>query len=430
MSKQIFRDFISKKTNQTSQPERQNLERYENQIERDYTDKHKNKSFFSFKNLSILIILGIVFLIGFFQLSDMFSSVVIKVTPVSENIVLDEVYTAIANGSTDPDSIRYKVMKIEQSESAPISASGSEKVSTKASGEIIVYNEQSETPQKLVTGTRFESTDGKIYKIDKAISIPGSKKIDGKVIPGSLAVTVYASEPGEEYNIAVTDFTLPGLKDSPKFKTVYGRGKTEMKGGFLGERKILSAIDVSSAKKKLEESLRQNLLSKAKNQVPDGYILFDDAVLFDFKDNSEEVGKSKSEGDKLAVTVTGSLNGAIFNSVELAQFIAKQKVQDIKDYSVHLKNPGILDFKIISKDNLDLSSNKNFSFKLVGSPTLIWDFSEKDFKQNLVGLPKDKYQEIFKKYPMIEKAETVFTPSWSSYFPSNVDKISIELLNK
>ena len=38
--------------------------------------------------------------------------------------------------------------------------------------------------------------------------------MDGKNIPGSVDVKVYANEPGEKYNIGLSDFTIPVLKET------------------------------------------------------------------------------------------------------------------------------------------------------------------------------------------------------------------------
>ena len=51
----------------------------------------------------------------------------------------------------------------------------------KASGQIIVYNAYNDNNQKLIKNTRFETPDGKIYRIQASIIVPGTKVEEGKI---------------------------------------------------------------------------------------------------------------------------------------------------------------------------------------------------------------------------------------------------------
>jgi len=106
-----------------------------------------------------------------------------------------------------------------------------EESGTKASGIITVFNEYSSSPQLLVASTRFLSSDGKIFRTIKDISVPGSEIINDEIIPDSINITVMADYPGIEYNISPSDFTIPGFKGSPKYVGLYGKSNTAMNGG-------------------------------------------------------------------------------------------------------------------------------------------------------------------------------------------------------
>ena len=80
-------------------------------------------------------------------------------------------------------------------------------IERRASGKIIVFNNYSTNSQRLIARTRFETLEGKIYRIRDAVVVPGISDKDGRKTPGSIEVTVFADEPGEEYNIGYTDFT-------------------------------------------------------------------------------------------------------------------------------------------------------------------------------------------------------------------------------
>jgi hypothetical protein len=432
MRKQPFKDFISGAGNR---PERDRSTIKE--IREDPIRQHKaptfslgrstKRNFFSVTSTKAIVFVSI-FLFGLFLwFSSAYSSVLVKVTTISEEIVLDDTFVAISTEGAVKDGVVFKRMKIEETASLPITANESRTVSQKASGEIIVYNNFSQEPQNLISGTRFESPDGKIYKIDKAVTVPGRKTISGKIVPGSITVTVYAAEPGKEFNIGPTDFTLPGLKDSPRFKSVYGRGKGDMSGGFSGEMKMVSPSDVAITKKKLEDDLREKLKAKIPIQIPAGYITYNDITFISFEDNSKDIG-SEWDGDKVYLKMKGTSVSLIFEKKELASIIAKKKLPTLTNYNVHANDMESLVLRVAAAENLSTEDSKMFSFKLSGATKIVWDIDVENFKRDLLGIKKESYQDIFKKYPTIDRAETVFKPSWSRSFPDDVARINVELI--
>ena len=120
-------------------------------------------------------------------------------------------------------------------------------VERRARGKIVIFNKASQAPQALISETRFEAPDGKIYRIAQTITIPGYARENGEIIPGSREVEVIADKPGAEYNIGLVDFTIPGFKGSHKFETVFARSKIEMTGGFTGTEQAIRAEDLERA---------------------------------------------------------------------------------------------------------------------------------------------------------------------------------------
>src|SRR3989344_1806407 len=52
---------------------------------------------------------------------------------------------------------------------------GQQMVVKKARGEITVYNNYNSEPQNLITTTRFESAKGLIFRIQRSITVPGTR---------------------------------------------------------------------------------------------------------------------------------------------------------------------------------------------------------------------------------------------------------------
>lgn len=236
------------------------------------------------------IILLVVLLIGGYAVSKAVATATITVTPRQQKLSVDANLNAVRSGTVSDASstpLVFDVITVEDSQSTMVPSGGTENVEKKASGKIIVYNDFSEKPEKLIKNTRFQTPDGKIYRVQEAISIPGKTSAG----PGTLEVTVVADQAGDSYNIDKSDFTVPGLKGDPRFDKVYGRSKTEISGGFVGTTKIIAEADRAKVRDAAQAALSTLLKDKAKKELPAEYLTYDDAAFISF---SEEVGQKGS----------------------------------------------------------------------------------------------------------------------------------------
>src|SRR6185369_16142505 len=70
--------------------------------------------------------------------------------------------------------IPVRIIEKEQAVTLTMDASGmSQGSAQKARGNVTIYNEFSAEPQSLVATTRFESTDGKIFRLIEGVTVPG-----------------------------------------------------------------------------------------------------------------------------------------------------------------------------------------------------------------------------------------------------------------
>jgi len=70
--------------------------------------------------------------------------------------------------------------------------------------------------------------------------------------------------------------------------------------------------------------------------------------------------------------------------------------------------------------------DERFSFSIQGQTTIVWQYSQANLGAALAGLSKRNYQDVFRDFPTIERAETTFSPKWRRSFPKDVEKITIE----
>jgi len=365
--------------------------------------------------IALFAVLFVVF--SFFGL---FAGATIKVTPKQEQTVIEGEF--ITYQEEGEEKLTFDVMILAKEEGKDVPATEEREVERKASGQIVIYNKHSGASQPLIKNTRFETPDGKTYRIKESVTVPGTTVENGEIVPGSLEVTVYADEPGESYNVGLTDFTVPGFKGSPQYQNFYARSKTEMTGGFSGVLKYPSEEDIKNARTELQETLEKELIAEANVQKPENFILYEDGIFLSYEgeDQIEE-----TSGNTVRITERATLNGVIFDRNELAKFIARQVLGSYDGSPVTIPDMDQLSFRIVDKEYAS-PFDESLSFVLSGTGKIIWTIDEDALKKELGGKPKKGFQEVLAAFPHIERAEASIKPFWKRKFPEDPDKIKIE----
>ncbi len=368
---------------------------------------------------------SILVLILFFFFSSSFSRVSVRVETTKKEISLDELIFLNKDGAGG--GVKYDLMKLEDTELSNVPVTGSKIVSRLATGNVTIYNSYSSTAQKLLIGTRLQTKDGKIYKINNAVIVPGTSILGGKIVPGSVSVPVKASLAGVAYNIPASDFTIPGFQGGPKYEKFYAKSNKEITGGFSGEIKISSPADLQKARSSLEEVIKQKLTKNAFAQVPKNFILYEDLTFLNFKDNTiDNSSLVENAGEAGSLKVTGTLNVIIIDSNNLRNFIVNKKIPDLnKDAKIIISGLDKLTLKILNKEKVNINVLDTIIVRGTGKLPAVWDFDENILKTKLLGIKKSKYQDVFKEFPVIEKASADFSPWWAIYFPTDPTRIEI-----
>lgn len=229
---------------------------------------------------------------------------------------------------------------------------GSHLKKEKARGIIRVYNAYSTHPQVLIATTRFVSADGKLFRTPKRVVIPGGRYEKGKLIPGFIDIEVVADQPGEEYNIGPTTFSIPGLAGTAKYTAFYGKSFQPMKGGkIVKESMIFKKEDLENfvkayLKKQIsekEEIDQENINIKYRLEDQDfdeGKILFEleiSAKIFkkiDLEDIKEKFfDKTPQEIKEIFISTPGILGGEI----KLTPFWIKKVPKDPRRVEIEIK---------------------------------------------------------------------------------------------
>lgn len=362
---------------------------------------------------------GLFALLAFVAYTFIFSSVTVTIKPVRQSVEVAQTVTIAQEDIMLGDNA--KLVTATSTKSTSVERRGTSKVETKASGTIIIYNSFDKNPQKLITNTRFESKEGKTYRIAESITVPGMNGTN----PGSIEALVYADSVGDEYNIASTELTVPGFKGTPRYQKFTAKTKTALEGGFSGVRETVADEDVEKAKQELIPELEKTAQESIKLFNPgDDYVLIPDTVRVAISDNRKDLPREKN----LEYVLTASATAVYVKKEYIEQKIKEvHGITDEEDTKLKIEN-----FSDVTMTSVIANgTNKNIggvSFNISGTPTFIAGIDEAILATTLAGTKKSEFTEKMKKFGGVLEAKSSFRPPWKSSFPKDTKQIHLKIV--
>lgn len=351
------------------------------------------------------------------MLSTMFAGATITVFPRQETVAAPA--SIVARMSAPVGSLSYQTATISRSATTTVPASGTKQVSRQASGLITIYNTYSSETQRLIANTRFEASDGKIFRIHDSVVVPGMS--DGS--PGTASITVYADSPGAEYNRGETRFTIPGFKGDPRYAKFYAETKS-ISGGFVGTEPAVAAADLSAAQSALQKGLQAAVQSALLSEIQEGFMPLTSTLKITYANISQTSGV----GNNAQLSQSAQATVFIVREHDLASAIAAAVVQSYKGEAVALADPSQV---IIAVATTTKTTDGSLTLQLSGTPTLVWQYDPAALIAALLGKNKGSFQQIIQSFePAIMRAEAKIRPFWKTNFPSTPEKIQIEKGNE
>ncbi len=320
--------------------------------------------------------------------------------------------------SVIPGSLIEKEKTIEKS----FSPSQEKETAQKARGEIIVYN-KSTSPYRFVPGTRFQSSDGKIFKSLDWISIPAGNPDN----PSKVEVLVEAEEAGEEYNIKPSTFTLPGLQGTVIYNLVYGKSEKEMSGGFVGKAKIVSEEDILEAEremKALQEKAVEDLKEEIFKDLPENLDFLKEAVVID----KEEIAFDKKAGDAGEIfkgKTSVKIKLLTFKEEDVRKIISEIVKGEVKD-GVEFQE--VLSSQVV---NYQISEAQGWTeaihIEFKGNEKVAWKIDEEEVKQKIMGKTYEEFQKYIQEEMKgkIKDSNFVLSPFWTNRIPTRPERVKI-----
>lgn len=365
-----------------------------------------------------LALLGMVTAVGF-----AFGGAVVEVTLKAVPIEVSTNGTASSATTTTELYLPYQPFVVEGAEQASVEPEGTRRVERKATGTIIVYNNFSSAPQRLIKNTRFETPEGAIYRIPESIVVPGQKKENGKTIPGSIETSVSADQPGVEHNRELTDFTVPGFKSSPeRYAGFYARSKTPLTGGFVGLAPFAPPEQITAARSALRATLEEKLRAEVAQKVSADSFVFSGGYAF----TAVSVPEAETKDKKIEIAERGTLTAFVFSREALARYLARRILLRYDGAPVSFEKPEDLSFAFLNKADFGKGGEPNVLFGLSGKGTIVWTLDEAALTEALAGKTKDDTAAVIAGYPAIVRSQVTIRPFWKKAFPENPARITIK----
>lgn len=359
----------------------------------------------------------------------------VQIVPTESVVTISSDLTAGSDASETEDSdLNYDLITVSAEVSKNVKVTGEEQVEKKASGNITIFNNHSGASQTLVKNTRFESSTGLIYRIQSAVTVPGRKSQGGTTVPGSVTVPVFADKAGAEYNIGLSDFTIPGFKGDPRYQTITAKSdpKAPLQGGFVGKVKKIQPSDLQAAQASMEVELRDVLNTRILAEVPANYVFFKDGAIITFQDMLNG-GESSDSNNQTPETTTvrkkATITGVLFDKEKLTARIAESAPQQDGTYKAFtIKDWGTIKFSFKNNSEANISSREPIQFSMNGQATLVAQVNKEEVASVLAGKKKSQLHELLSSLSYVEKAELKTYPAWARSLPKDIKKINIEVI--
>ncbi|MDD5552113.1 MAG: hypothetical protein PHI88_03095 [Candidatus Pacebacteria bacterium] len=300
-------------------------------------------------------------------------------------------------------------------------SSKEEEVTKKAEGEVTLYNKDTSS-YRFISGTRFQTKDGKIFKSKDRISVPAGSVSN----PSEVKVEVVAEKAGKEYNIEATSFTLPGLKGDSLYDKVSAKSIESMEGGIIGKAKIVAEEDIKNAERLMkvfqEEEIKKLIKEITGESVDESNFWRNIAII-----EKEEIVFNKETGD-----IADRFEGITKITVKILNF-KKEDVQKIISEIVSEKVKDGIRFKeILKTQKIEYEllgsgdKKKNLEVSFQGVEKVAWEINESEVKKSIIGKNPSEFQKYFKEEmgDQIKNSKVSLWPFWVSKVPTFEERIN------
>lgn len=374
--------------------------------------------------ISVLVVVSLIGTYLFFKLP----KADVTIWPKVETLSYQQTLTAdksVSSIDLANKLIPAKYFQTSKTNSQDFPATGNASNEGYATGTVTVYNKFN-PPEgfNFKAGTHFLSDTGKLFVATEKIVLPASTKSGSKITPGSVTVSIKATESGDGYNIAPSNFSVPGLKGTAYYYSVYAVSTKAMEGGYSGKVKKVTDDDIQGAKDVLIKKSTDEAVADLRSQIPADYVLIDDAISSSVTSVSTAV-KAGTVAQNFNCSATVQASALAFKKSDIEQLAKKYIINQMLQSQTLLEDSFKLDY---SAAKVDISSGKitlatTFSsgaYQSIDKNSLELSLLGKDANQIKSAIDSSLGQEA-------QKVQVDFWPFWVNRAPNNQRAVNVLL---
>lgn len=320
------------------------------------------------------------------------------------------IFVKTAIGKTDASTKRIpgEIISKKANKLFEFTPTGKQTNQEKATGKITIYNTYSSAPQVLIATTRFETPQGKIYRLVNRVTVPGA--------PGSIEADIIADGTGESYNTeSVQRLTIPGFKGTPKFEKFYGSIQSPITIHSIHA----TEEDIATAQKKGEEELRRDLMSLVQVQIPTHMRLVSGSEEFNLIER--KITSSQTNKNSMNMVLEAEIKVFAINEKHIREFI---QTLALRAEAIDARS---------SEKTFSISYGKPETQYILGSMTLpisvqatYWkELDTKELQREIAGKKEEALKSSILSKEGVDRVSVSFWPFWVSKAPTKTDRIHI-----
>jgi len=375
-------------------------------------------------SISILTLLVIVGVYLFFKLP----KADIVIWPKVDTLSFSQTITADKSVAVS-DFVKFIIpaqyFEATKTNSQDFPATGNASNEGRATGTITIYNKYDPpTPVNFKTGTHFMSDSGKLFVASQKIVVPAAKKSGSKITPGSVQVEIQAVEGGSDYNIAPSNFSVPGLKGTSYYYSINAVSTSAMTGGYAGKVKKVTDDDIQQAKDVLVKKTTSDAMADLKSQISSEYILLDNAALSSVVEALSPT-KPGTVAESFSYQVTVKASALVFKKSEVEELVKNYVTSQMPEGKTLLANSSQISYP---SSTIDISGGKA-TLNLDFSSGVYQNMDKNSMTLSMLGQNASQIEEKIKNSfgDQVSKVTISFWPFWVTSAPNNQKVVNIEL---
>ena len=257
----------------------------------------------------------------------------------------------------------------------------------------------------------------------QTIVVPGASISGGKIIPSSILADISADEPGKDFNIGPTTFSIPGFKGTDKYLAFYGKSEIDMQGGFKGKTTVVTQEDIDKAKQEINDEFLKSTEKTLREKVPSNLVVIEETFESKFE-TIEATAQAQEPTVEFSIRVVAIARTFLTRQEDVRDLIEYYFINSTeysKDYELSDKRLVEYNVKEIDyeKGYVDISLNINqlFNRKL----------NVDELYNKLIGKDEVEVRKILASNEGLQEAEVGFWPLWVRKIPKDIDKLNIKV---